>query len=87
VGLGGLAVGNFAKNGKPKYAESCADKNFHPVMSDFALVLLLSITISARQPRRQRRPAEMKVAAKPAWLASAAPAAPVAAVPIPVDVE
>jgi hypothetical protein len=59
----------------------------HHAKSDVAIALLLAITISARQPRKQRSPAEMNVAAKPAWLARAAPAAPVAAVPSPVDVE
>jgi len=39
------------------------------------------------QPRKQSNPARKNVAEKPARLATAAPAAPVAAVPRPVDVE
>ena len=51
------------------------------------LALLRSMTKRAMQPRKQSSPERKNVAEKPAKLAIAAPAAPVAAVPSPVDVE
>ena len=49
--------------------------------------LLLSSTKSVMQPRRHITPAKRKVVVNPVMVAMAAPIVPVAAVPMPVDVE